>query len=244
MTAESGLPEADDRLIVALDFPTGRDALFLVDRLDGLVSFYKVGLGILAGGGLELVQELRDRGKQVFLDLKLFDIGATVEMAASGLAALGPTFLTVHGDPHVVSAAVAGRADSGTKILAVTFLTSVDRGDLDNCLIRSGSLEGLVVERARMAIDAGADGVIASPLEARLLRERIPEPKFLIVTPGIRLKGGRSTTRNASPHPVQRCGRGQAMSLSVGRSLDQETRLMPSGASWKMSGTGEPTKLT
>lgn len=220
MTAESGLPEADDRLIVALDFPTGKDALFLVDRLDGLVSFYKVGLGMLAGGGLELVQELGARGKQVFLDLKLFDIGATVEMAASGLGRLGPTFLTVHGDPNVVSAAVAGRADSRTKILAVTFLTSVDRGDLDNCLIRSGSLEGLVVERARRAIDAGADGVIASPLEARLLRERIPEPKLLIVTPGIRLKGGAvdDQKRIATPGAALRAG---ASHVVVGRQITQ-----------------------
>ncbi|MCY3874929.1 MAG: orotidine-5'-phosphate decarboxylase [Rhodobacteraceae bacterium] len=218
MTAESGLPEADDRLIVALDFPTGKDALFLVDRLDGLVSFYKVGLGMLAGGGLELVQELMARGKHVFLDLKLFDIGATVEMAASGLGGLGPTFLTVHGDPHVVSAAVAGRADTGTKILAVTILTSVDRGDLDNCLIRSGSLEGLVVERARLAIEAGADGVIASPLEARLLRERIPEPQFLIVTPGIRLEGGAvdDQKRIATPGAALRAG---ASHVVVGRQI-------------------------
>lgn len=220
MTTEYGLPEADDRLIVALDFPTGIDALLLVDRLDGIVSFYKVGLGMLAGGGLELVQELRARGKQVFLDLKLFDIGTTVEMAASGLGGLGPTFLTTHGDPHVVSAAVAGRADSGTKILAVTFLTSVDRSDLDNCLIRSGSLEGLVVERARLAMDAGADGVIASPLEARLLRERLPETRFLIVTPGIRLKGGSvdDQKRIATPGAALRAG---ASHVVVGRQITQ-----------------------
>lgn len=220
MTAESGMPEADDRLIVALDFPTGKDALFLVDRLDGIVSFYKVGLGMLAGGGLELVQELRARGKRVFLDLKLFDIGATVEMAASRLGGLGPTFLTVHGDPHVVSAAVAGRGDTGTKILAVTFLTSVDRDDLDKCLIRSGSLESLVVERARLAIDAGADGVIASPLEARLLRERLPESQFLIITPGIRLKGGRvdDQKRIATPGAALRAG---ASHIVVGRQITQ-----------------------
>ena len=218
MTAESGLPEADDRLIVALDFPTGEDALFLVDRLDGLVSFYKIGLGMLAGGGLDFVRELTARGKQVFLDLKLFDIGATVEMAASGLGQLGPTFLTVHGDPHVVSAAVSGRADSRTKILAVTFLTSVDRSDLDNCLIRRGSLEGLVVKRARLAIDAGADGVIASPLDARLLREQIPEPQFLIVTPGIRLEGGAvdDQKRIATPGAALRAG---ASHVVVGRQI-------------------------
>ena len=220
MTAESGLLAADDRLIVALDFPAREDALFLVNRLDGIVSFYKVGLGMLAGGGLELVQELRARGKQVFLDLKLFDIGATIEMAASGLGRLEPTFLTVHGDPHVVSAAVSGLAGTGTKILAVTFLTSVDRTDLDNCLIRDGSLENLVVDRARLAVDAGADGVIASPLEARLLREQIPEPKFLIVTPGIRLEGSLvdDQKRIATPGAALRAG---ASHVVVGRQITQ-----------------------
>ena len=218
MTAKSGLPEADDRLIVALDFPTSDDALFMVDRLDRLVSFYKVGLGMLAGGGLELVRELRERGKQVFLDLKLFDIGVTVEMATSGLGALGPALLTVHGDPHVVSAAVSGRACTGTKILAVTFLTSVDRSDLDNCLIRDGRVEDLVVSRARLAVDAGADGVIASPLEARLLRERIPESQILIVTPGIRLERDSvdDQKRTATPGVALKAG---ASHIVVGRQI-------------------------
>ncbi len=218
MTAESGLPDADDRLIVALDFPARDDALFMVDRLDPLVSFYKVGLGMLAGGGLELVRELRRRDKRVFLDLKLFDIGATVEMASTGLGTLGPAFLTVHGDPQVVSAAVSGRANAGTKILAVTFLTSVDRNDLDRCLIRDGCVEDLVVKRTRLAIGAGADGVIASPLEARLLRERIPEPQFLIVTPGIRLERDSvdDQKRTATPGAALKAG---ANHIVVGRPI-------------------------
>ena len=113
----------DDRLIVALDFPDSGTALELVEELGDCVGFYKVGLGLLANGGLGLAARLKDRGNRVFLDLKLFDIGATVEMAVSSLAGLEPDFLTVHGDPHVVSAAISGRAARGTRVLAVTFLT-------------------------------------------------------------------------------------------------------------------------
>ena len=166
MMTHPAVKEADERLIVALDFRSGDEALGLVDRLGNIVSFYKVGLGLLGCGGLEVVRELRSRGKHVFLDLKLFDISATVEAAASELSALGPSLMTVHGDPHVVAAAAAGCAGTDTKVLAVTILTSLDRGDLDDCLIRDGEISSLVVERAKRAIDAGADGVVASALEA------------------------------------------------------------------------------
>ena len=181
---------ADDRLIVALDLENALQGLRLAEMLGDAVSFYKIGLGMLTGGGLALARELKDElGKRVFLDLKLFDIPATIETAVRGLAHFDLDFLTVHGDPYVVRAAVAGRAASKTKILAVTILTSLDRGDLDGALIKPGSLPDLVRERAANAFAAGADGVIASPQEAALIRA-IPEAKGkLIVTPGVRPKG-------------------------------------------------------
>lgn len=180
---------ADDRLIVALDVPNILDGMEIADKLGDSVSFYKIGLGMLTGGGLALANELKERGKRIFLDMKFFDIGATVERAVAGIAQYDLDFLTVHGDPHVVRAAVAGRGDSNLKILAVTILTSLDRSDLDACLIQSGDVQALVIERARLALSAGADGVIASPQEAALIRA-LPEAKGkLIVTPGVRPAG-------------------------------------------------------
>lgn len=178
-----------DRLIVALDVPNAIEGLALAEKLGDAVSFYKIGLGMLTGGGLALANELKEQGKRVFLDLKLFDIGATVEAAVRGHMQFAPDFLTVHGDPHVVRAAVAGRGDTATKILAVTILTSLDRSDLDDALIQQGDVAVLVVERARLAFLAGADGVIASPREAAAIRA-LPEAKGrLIVTPGVRPAG-------------------------------------------------------
>jgi orotidine-5'-phosphate decarboxylase len=166
------------------------EGLALVDRLGDAVSFYKIGLGMLTGGGLALAMELKDeRGKRVFLDMKLFDIGATVEAAVRGLAQFDLDFLTVHGDPHVVRAAREGAAGSGLRILAVTILTSLDRRDLDAALIREGAVSDLVVERAARAFEAGAHGVIASPQEAALIRALPEASGRLIVTPGVRPPG-------------------------------------------------------
>ena len=181
---------SDDRLIVALDVPNVIAGLDLVAQLGDAVSFYKIGLGMLTGGGLALANELKhEHGKRVFLDMKLFDIGATVEAAVRGLAQFDLDFLTVHGDPHVVRAAKEGAAGSDLKILAVTILTSLERSDLDDSLIRDGAVSDLVVERAARAFAAGADGVISSPNEAALIRA-LPESKGrLIVTPGVRPSG-------------------------------------------------------
>ncbi len=181
---------ADDRLIVALDVPDAVSGLDLTSRLGARVSFYKIGLGMLTGGGLALARELKDdHGKRIFLDLKLFDIGATIEAAVRGLARFDLDFLTVHGDPHVVRAAREGAGGSATKILAVTVLTSLDRADLDAALIRAGEIPDIVVERARRAFEAGADGVIASPQEARRIRALPEALGRLIVTPGVRPRG-------------------------------------------------------
>jgi orotidine-5'-phosphate decarboxylase len=179
---------SDDRLIVGLDLPDAAAARAMVAALGDEVRFYKVGLGLVPVGGLELAAELRAAGKRVFLDLKLFDIGATVTAAVRALATLGPDFLTVHADPHVVRAAVAGRTGP-TRILAVTVLTSLDRADLDEALIVPGAVADLVIERARRAFAAGADGIIASPNEAARLRALPEAAGKLIVTPGIRPAG-------------------------------------------------------
>ena len=179
----------DHRLIVGLDVPDTDTARALVARLGDGVGFYKIGLGLAPIGGLELARELKAAGKRVFLDLKLFDIGATVTAAVRALAPLAPDFLTVHGDPHVVRAAVAGRGDGPTRILAVTVLTSLDRADLDDGMTVAGEVPDIVVERARRAFAAGADGVIASPREAGRLRALPEAAGRLIVTPGIRPAG-------------------------------------------------------
>jgi len=181
---------SDDRLIVAMDVPNAVQGLQLAEQLGDAVSFYKIGLGMLTGGGLALANELKhEMGKRIFLDMKLFDIGATVENAVRGLAQFDLDFLTVHGDPYVVKAAKEGAAGKDMKILAVTILTSLDRQDLDGALIKDGTIKDLVLERAGNAFAAGADGVIASPQEAALIRA-LPEAEGrLIVTPGVRPAG-------------------------------------------------------
>ena len=180
----------DDRLIVALDVGNALAGLQLAERLGDAVNFYKIGLGMLTGGGLALAQELKDEhGKKIFLDMKLFDIGATVEAAVRGLVQFDLDFLTVHGDPTVVRAAKEGAAGSNTKILGVTILTSLDRADLDAALIKPGDLHELTVERAARAFEAGADGVIASPREAAAIRALPDSVGRLIVTPGVRPAG-------------------------------------------------------
>jgi orotidine-5'-phosphate decarboxylase len=181
---------SDDRLIAALDVPNALAGLELAQKLGDSVNFFKIGLGMLTGGGLALANELKqEHGKRIFLDMKLFDIGNTVENAVRGLAQFDLDFLTVHGDPHVVRAAKEGAAGSNTKILAVTILTSLDRQDLDDGLIKPGDIQDLVVERAAKAFEAGADGIISSPQEAALIRALPESLGRLIVTPGVRPAG-------------------------------------------------------
>ncbi|WP_145104893.1 orotidine-5'-phosphate decarboxylase [Cereibacter sediminicola] len=181
---------ADDRLIVALDLPNVLQGMDLAQRLGDSVSFYKIGLGMLTGGGLALANELKqEHGKRIFLDMKLFDIGATIEAAVRGFARYDIDFLTVHGDPQVVRAAAEGAAGSGLRILAVTVLTSLDRADLDANMIRPGDLAEITLERAQRALEVGAHGVIASPQEAAAIRALPQAAGRLIVTPGVRPAG-------------------------------------------------------
>jgi orotidine-5'-phosphate decarboxylase len=214
---------SDDRLIVALDVPNAVAGLTLAQQLGDSVSFYKIGLGMLTGGGLALANELKsEHGKRIFLDMKLFDIGATVEAAVRGLAQFDLDFLTVHGDPHVVRAAKEGASGSNLKILAVTVLTSLDRRDLDDCLIQAGDVQNLVVERAARAFEAGADGVIASPQESALIRALPESAGRLIVTPGVRPMGSAKgdQKRVMTPGDAIRAGSDH---IVVGRPIWQAT---------------------
>ena len=207
----------DDRLIVGLDLPDTAAARAMAATLGADVSFYKLGLGLLASGGLDLAADLKGEGKRVFLDLKLFDIGATVTRAVREITArLEPDFLTVHGDPQVVRAAVAGRAATPTRILAVTILTSLDRADLDAALIRDGALDEIVLERAARAFAAGADGVIASPMEAARLRALPGARDKLIVTPGVRPEGATPDDQKRTATPAAALAAG-ADFIVVGR---------------------------
>lgn len=209
-----------DRLIVALDVPDAVSALALADRIGDGATFYKIGLGMLTTGGLAAAMELKDRGKRVFLDMKLFDIGATVEHAVRRLAGFDLDFLTVHGDPHVVRAAARGAEGTGLRILAVTILTSLDRGDLDEGMMQAGEIGALTAERARRAFDAGAHGVIASPQEAEAIRALPSAEGRLIVTPGVRPSGAAEDDqkRIATPGAAMRAG---ADHIVVGRPVWQ-----------------------
>ena len=172
-----------ERLIFALDVPDLDRALRLVDNLGDSVLFYKLGLELfLSGGYFELAAELKQRGKRVFADLKLFDIPATVGRAVAQLARHDVDFLTVHGNDAMLAAAVAERGPTG--ILAVTALTSLDRGDLDD-LGFACDIEALVLSRARRALEIGCAGVISSGLEAAALRQAV-HPALIVVCPGIR----------------------------------------------------------
>ena len=211
----------NDKLIVALDFPSALQGLALAKKLGDAVSFYKIGLGMLTGGGLALANELKqDYGKKIFLDLKLFYIGSTIEAAVKQLSKFDLDFLTVHGDPHVVKAAVNGASGSQLKILAVTILTSLDRTDLDDCCLKGGGIEELVRERAANAFEAGADGVIASAQEINAIRSLSQAQNRLIVTPGIRLKNESmgDQKRVASPYDAISMG---ANHIVVGRPIWQ-----------------------
>jgi orotidine-5'-phosphate decarboxylase len=172
-----------ERLIVALDLPTPEEARALVRTLGDAACFYKIGLELfMAGGYFELVDWLASRGSRVFVDLKFFDVPETVRRAVANLRGRGVSFATVHGNQAMMEA--AGREKGEVKILAVTVLTSLDRGDLDD-LGFSCDVERLVLSRARRAIEAGCDGVISSGLEAARLKAQFRD-KLLVVTPGIR----------------------------------------------------------
>jgi orotidine-5'-phosphate decarboxylase len=172
-----------ERLIFALDVSTVDVAKDYVQRLGDSVLFYKLGLQLfMAGGYFELIDWLKDRNKKIFVDLKFFDIPETVGSAVSQLKNYGVTFASVHGNDGILEAAIRER--NGTKILAVTVLTSLDQRDIEDLGFKC-SIEKLVLSRAKRALAIGCDGLISSGLEARKLRDSLGN-NFLIVTPGIR----------------------------------------------------------
>lgn len=175
---------ANERLIFAMDVADCDEARALAEALGDAVAFYKLGLELMMSGGyFELLAWLLERNKKVFADLKFFDIPATVGAAVRQLRDRGSSFVTVHGNQAIMEAAAANKG-SDLKVLAVTVLTSLDRGDLDD-LGFDCDVEALVLSRARRALEAGCDGVISSGLEVAKLREHI-DRKLLVVTPGIR----------------------------------------------------------
>lgn len=210
----------DERIICALDVPTTAEAAALVERVQDAVGFYKIGLQLFAAGGMDLARDLKADGRKVFLDWKLHDIGATVEKAAANLAEAGCDLLTVHARPQVMAAAARGVAGSGLKVLGVTVLTSLTAEDLiadDHSL----SPADLVERRVRQALEAGIDGVVASPHEAarvRAIAVQAGRDDFLIVTPGVRPHGAAldDQARAATPEAALRAG---ATHLVIGRPI-------------------------
>ena len=205
-----------ERLIFALDVPTISQARDLVELLGDSVRFYKLGLELLtAGGYFDLLEWLHQRGNKTFADLKLFDVPATVGAAVAGLARRGITFATVHGNQAIMEAAVAAKGN--LRILAVTALTSLDRGDLDDLGFRC-DVDALVLSRARRALEAGCDGVISSGLEVPKLRAEIDE-RLIVVTPGIRPVDNRPSDDQKRVVDVAQAFRNGADYIVVGRPI-------------------------
>jgi orotidine-5'-phosphate decarboxylase len=205
----------EERLIVALDVATAQEARQLAERIGGAARFYKVGLELfMAGGYFELVDWLVARGAKVFVDLKFFDVPETVRRAVANLRGRGVSFATVHGNQAMMEAAVREKGD--VKILAVTALTSLDRGDLDD-LGFSCDVARLVLSRARRAMEAGCDGVISSGLEAQALKAEFKD-RLLVVTPGIRPVENRTDDQKRTVDVAQAFANG-ADYIVVGRPI-------------------------
>jgi len=203
-------------LIVALDFESAAKARELVSRLGNHISFYKVGLELYAAAGMEFVRELIGQGKDVFLDLKLYDIGETVKRAVAQVAASGVRFTTVHGSKVVMRAAVEGRGSAPLKLLGVTVLTSFDQDDLAD-LGYPCTLADLVALRVRKAREAGIDGIVCSPLEAAAVRT-IAGPEAILVTPGVRSAGAGKGDQKRVATPAEALRNG-ADYLVIGRQV-------------------------
>jgi orotidine-5'-phosphate decarboxylase len=205
-----------DRLIFAMDVPEPERARALAEQLGDAVQFYKLGLELMMSGGyFELLDWMVARDKKVFADLKFFDVPATVAAAVRQLARRGVTFATVHGNQGIMEAAAAAKGE--VKILAVTVLTSLDRGDLDD-LGFACDVEKLVLSRARRAFEAGCDGVVASGLELAALRTAV-DRRLVVVTPGIRPVENRPVDDQKRVVTVDQAFRDGADYIVVGRPI-------------------------
>jgi orotidine-5'-phosphate decarboxylase len=206
----------EERLIVALDVPSADAARAFVERAGDAVRFYKIGLELfMAGGYFELLDWLAKQGKKVFVDLKFFDIPETVASAVRALQDKGVTFTTVHGNQGIMEAAVAAKGPM--KILAVTVLTSLDRGDLDDLGFQC-DVNQLVLSRARRALEAGVDGIVSSGLEAPAIRRELGE-RLLVVTPGIRPVDNRASDDQKRTVDVAQAFRNGADYIVMGRPI-------------------------
>ncbi|MBK9307277.1 MAG: orotidine-5'-phosphate decarboxylase [Nitrospira sp.] len=207
---------ARDRLILALDVPSMTEADRLLDRLQGHISFVKVGLELYTAAGPEIVKRIVERGMRVFLDLKFLDIEETVRRATNRVASMGVEFLTVHANRKALTAAVQGREGSSLKLLAVTVLTNFDGQDLREMGIQR-TVQDLVTARALLATEVGCDGVVASGEEASAIRKKVG-PQFAIVTPGVRPTGKGVDDHARATTPTQTIASG-ADYLVIGRPI-------------------------
>lgn len=213
-----GAIQAKDRLIIALDVKDIAAARAVVDQLDGVADFFKVGLTLqLAAGVEDFIRSLIKEGKRVFLDYKYYDIGETLKKTVARASELGVSFLTIHGPSVLIRAAVEGRGTSDLKLFTVTVLTSLDAGDIAEMGYTNHTPEELVLFRAKKALDAGCDGVIASGLEAKQIKA-LSQGKLLLITPGIRPDGypEDDQKRKTTPHDAVSAG---ADYLVVGRPI-------------------------
>lgn len=210
--------QAIDRLIVALDVKDIAAARAVVKELDGVADFFKVGLTLqLAAGVEDFIRELIANGKRVFLDYKYYDISETLKKTVARASELGVSFLTIHGPSVLIRAAVEGRGSSNLKLFTVTVLTSLDAGDIAEMGYTNHTPEQLVLFRAKKALDAGCDGVIASGLEARQIKA-LSANKLLVITPGIRPDGYPEDDQKRKTTPADAVSAG-ADYLVVGRPI-------------------------
>ena len=207
---------ARDRLIFALDMPSAAEADRFLDRLQGHISFVKVGLELYTAAGPDMVKRVVERGMRVFLDLKFLDIEETVRRATARVAGMGVDFLTVHANRKALTAAVQGREGSALKLLAVTVLTNFDSQDLREMGIQR-TVQDLVTARALLASEVGCDGVVASGEEPAAIRQKVG-PRFVIVTPGVRPAGKGVDDHARATTPTQTIAAG-ADYLVIGRPI-------------------------
>ncbi len=231
MSARAVIPR-EERLIVALDVPSPDAARAFVERAGEAVRFYKVGLELfMAGGYFELLQWLIERRKKVFVDLKFFDVPETVASAGHALRNRGASFATVHGNQAIMEAAC--REKGGMGILAVTVLTSLDRGDLDDLGFQC-DVPKLVLSRARRALEAGCDGVISSGLEAPAIKAELGG-RLLVITPGIRPVENRPADDQKRTVDVEQAFRNGADYIVIGRPIRNAPD--PAEAAWAVQKT-------
>ena len=204
-------------IIIALDVDSTAEALSLIEKIGPAAEFYKVGMEMYATAGMDFVREVTNLGKNVFLDLKLYDIGETVKRATKQICAIAsPTFLTVHGSKTVMKAAVEGRANSTTKLLAVTVLTSFDQEDLAD-LGYPAPISDLVELRVKKAAESGIDGIVCSPLDVARVRA-VGGPGLKLITPGVRSAGSSKGDQKRVATPLEAIQNG-ADYLVIGRQV-------------------------